>query len=115
MHPLSRRNNTTKRISETFFEINLDSVKTIPIFVKNYYKLQAMLEIILAILLSIGVHTSGKNIIIQSATIAPDGTETVTFTDNASGDNYIMIGTEQNGWGIQSAGGSAPANDNTAH
>ncbi len=73
-----------------------------------------MLEIIIAILLSIGVHTSGKNIIIKSDSIAPDGTETITFTDNASGDSYIMIGTEQNGWGIQSAGGTS-GNDATVH
>jgi hypothetical protein len=72
-----------------------------------------MLEIIIAILLSIGVQTKEQNISIQSDTIGTNGIETVIFTDNSSGDSYIMTGTEQNGWGIQSTGGGAASNNGT--
>jgi hypothetical protein len=67
-----------------------------------------MLEIIIAILLSIGVKSDGSDIKIMSDTIGPDGTEQVTFADNSNGNVYSLIGTEQNGWGIQPNGAAAP-------
>jgi hypothetical protein len=63
-----------------------------------------MLEIIIALLLSIGVQTGEKNISILSDSTGSNGIETVTFVDNSSGDTYTMTGTEQNGWGIQPTG-----------
>ena len=63
-----------------------------------------MLEIIIAILLSIGVKSDGSDIQILSDTMTPTGVEQVTFMDNSNGTTYTMDGTEQNGWGIQANG-----------
>ena len=60
-----------------------------------------MLEIIIAILLSLGIKSDGKDIQILSDLHAPNGTEQVQFYDNSNGNTYSIIGTEQNGWGIQ--------------
>jgi hypothetical protein len=67
-----------------------------------------MLEIIIAILLSLGVKSDGSDIKIISDTMGQDGTEQVTFYDNSNGNTYCMVGTEQNGWGIQPNGAAAP-------
>jgi hypothetical protein len=63
-----------------------------------------MLEIIIAILLSIGIKSDGSDIQILSDTVTPTGVEQVTFMDNSNGTTYTMDGTEQNGWGIQPNG-----------
>ncbi len=62
-----------------------------------------MLEIIIAILLSIGVKANPGDIQILSDTSTPGGVEQVTFYDNSNGNSYSMIGTEQSGWGIAPA------------
>jgi hypothetical protein len=67
-----------------------------------------MLEIIIAILLSIGIKSDGSDIQILSDAMTPTGVEQVTFMDNSNGTTYTMNGTEQNGWGIQ-PNGAAPA------
>jgi hypothetical protein len=59
-----------------------------------------MIEIIIAILLSIGINTDGSDIKIISDTTNKGGTEKVTFIDNTTGNTYSMVGTEQNGWGL---------------
>ena len=59
-----------------------------------------MLEIIIAILLSIGIKSDGSDIKIISDVKAADGTEQVKFYDATDGNTYSIIGTEQNGWGL---------------
>ena len=66
-----------------------------------------MLEIIIAILLSIGIKSDGSDIQILSDTMTPTGVEQVTFMDNSNGTTYTMDGTEQNGWGIQPNGAAS--------
>ncbi len=60
-----------------------------------------MIEIIIAILLSIGVKANPGDITIVSDTFEPNGTEHVMFFDQAPCNGYVMIGTEQSGWGLK--------------
>jgi hypothetical protein len=62
-----------------------------------------MIQIIIAILLSIGVKSTGGDIQILSDQTTPGGTEMVTFYDNSNSTTYTMIGTEEHGWGITGA------------
>jgi hypothetical protein len=59
-----------------------------------------MIQIIIAILLSIGVKSTGNDIQILSDHKTPRGTEIVTFYDNSNSTTYTMYGTEEHGWGI---------------
>ncbi|MEI6815542.1 MAG: hypothetical protein WCL14_02940 [Bacteroidota bacterium] len=59
-----------------------------------------MLEIIIAILLSLGIKSDGSDIKILSDSVSPTGTEVVTFYDGSNGNQYSIGGTEQSGWGI---------------
>ena len=65
-----------------------------------------MLEIIIAVLLSIGVKSDGSDIKILYDDINKGGTEKVQFYDATDGNTYSMVGTEQNGWGIVSSSAS---------
>ncbi|MEI6815544.1 MAG: hypothetical protein WCL14_02950 [Bacteroidota bacterium] len=63
-----------------------------------------MLEIIIAILLSIGIKSDGSDIKILSDNTSKDGYEKITFRDVSTGDNFVIGGTEQSGWGIINTG-----------
>jgi len=61
-----------------------------------------MIQIIIAVLMSIGVYATPSQITILSDTKSPSG-EVVTFNDSGNKTNYMMSstgGTEESGWGI---------------
>jgi hypothetical protein len=69
-----------------------------------------MIQIILAVLMTIGVYSTPAQITITSDTKTASG-ETVTFYDSGNSTNYTMTGTatttatggtEEIGWGITS-------------
>ncbi|MEI6815543.1 MAG: hypothetical protein WCL14_02945 [Bacteroidota bacterium] len=62
-----------------------------------------MLEIIIAILLSLGIKSDGSDIKILSDRTSKSGYERVSFVDVTTGDHFVIGGTEQSGWGIISS------------
>ena len=63
-----------------------------------------MIQIILAVLMTIGVYATPSQITIKSDTKTASG-ETVQFYDSGNNTNYTMTstgGTEEIGWGITS-------------
>ena len=65
-----------------------------------------MIEIIIAVLLSLGIKSDGSDIKILYDNVNTGGTEKVQFYDATDGNTYSMVGTEQNGWGIVSSSAS---------
>ena len=60
-----------------------------------------MIQIIVAVLMSIGVNATQSSITILSDKKTGNH-EKVTFTDSDNNTSYMMIGTEEIGWGITS-------------
>jgi hypothetical protein len=61
-----------------------------------------MLQIIIAVLMTIGVYATPSQITILSDTKSANG-EVVKFNDSGNNTNYTMTGgTEESGWGITS-------------
>jgi hypothetical protein len=64
-------------------------------------KNKSMIQIIIAVLMSIGVYATPTTINILSDKQTGNH-EKVTFTDSDNNTTYMMIGTEEIGWGITS-------------
>jgi hypothetical protein len=63
-----------------------------------------MIQIIIAVLMTIGVYATPSQINIISNQKS-QGTDVVTFSDNGNNTTYVMSstgGTEESGWGITS-------------